>query len=98
MDSKKYEELTMVKLENEIAKLQKEKCKLEERGKKYLNKIKEGGKFGYPDFYDYYGEVSYYPCELLEVIDEERFIIKIREISINKVETTDVFGLTVVGV
>jgi hypothetical protein len=97
MDSKKYEELTMVKLENEIVKLQKEKSKLKELGTRYLNKIKEGGKFGYPDFYDCCGE-SYFPCELLEVVDEERFIIKIREISINKVDITDVFGLTVVGV
>ena len=79
------------RLDDKINELNKEKERLLLLGKEKLSKIENGAKFGYIDFRDW--EDSYYPCELLEVIDRDKFIIKIREKSINQEEVCDVFGL-----
>jgi hypothetical protein len=83
-------------INKKIQKLEEERVNLEERGKEYLTRIKSGARFGYPDSFDYYGEGSFHPCELLEVVNEDEFIIKIKEISTGEICERDVFGLVVV--
>lgn len=82
-------------INDKMQRLEEEKADLEKRGKEYLSRIKSGARFGIPDFVDCCVE-AFFPCELLEVVNEDEFMIKIREISTGEVTVRDVFGLVVV--
>lgn len=82
---------TIGDIQDKIKKLELDLEHFKEEGIKELGLIEGGAKFGYIDPMDMFG--GYFPCELLEVMDREKFIIKVREISVNKITITDVFGL-----
>lgn len=70
---------TLKELRESIQRKQRKYDELRAECQVKLDLIKQGHPFGFPDIFDIY---SYHPLKLIEIVDENDFMIKIREESI----------------